>query len=220
MYKVVMEFLKSKKNLQEKIKDLFLLLSYYRNLLHGIKTMKIYHLIASQNNRIEQLTKSLSEQDYELIDLLLQKNVKTFLQTQKLENSLNFDKRDSSIQIGQNTIFVEKPIRGLWTTGKSTFFMPIIPNRINKIQMTFFSIAPLSVTVSFDGVSNKQIDFQKLSTRTVDFSLNSNDCVESPIEISVVTDKLWFPNVVLNTPQSIPLGICIRQLSVFSETPE
>lgn len=197
-----------------KLKDIFRLLSYYKNFQNGLKNGKIYHELKTQNTKVEELISKFSDNDLNLINTLFKMDVKNYLRTKKLCSKLDFDKRQASNQIGFNTVFIEKPIKGLWTTGKSTFYLPTKKGLQNKITIKLFSIAPVNVVIGFDGKEYKTLSIPKLSTKILEIRLLPKEIIDDISEISISTDKLWLPSVVLDFKESLTLGICVRSIDV------
>ena len=201
------------RNFLEKLTQLFHLLKFYKNFRKGLSSKEIFHELPTQNQHITAIVNNL-QKDSKLIDKLFTTDVKKFLNTQKLEKNIDFDKRKNSIQIGLNTIYVDKPISGLWTTGMATFYIPTRTDLNNNLSITLRSITPLKVDIGFNKIKLKTLFMPKLSTKTVDLHIPSQKINESVSEIFISTDKLWLPNIILGTKKSLTLGIGIKSISV------
>jgi len=201
------------KNFSAKLKQLISLLKFYNNFRKGISSGKIYHELTKQNQSIIKIKNQL-EKDSELIDNLLNSDVKNFLQTKELENYLDFDKRKNSFQIGLNTIYIDKPISGLWTTGKATFYLPTRTDLNNKIKIELRSIPPVEVSIGIENDVLKNFMIPKLSSKEIIINIPINKIHEKVSEIFISTDKLWLPNIILGTKKSLTLGIGIKSIQI------
>jgi len=215
LIRVLKEILKQDGDVNSKIKKLIQFKKFYRNLNEGIKNRSIFHYCKNQNIELEELISRLNREDIDLINKLFKYDVKEFLKKNNLSKSLNFQKRKFSNQIGINTIFVETPLIGLWTTGKSTFYVPTKINHDHKIMIEMQSIPPLNCEVEFDGKMVHNENFSKLTTKKINLFISSLDVVDSVSEISINTDKLWLPNVILGINQSVKIGIKINSILVI-----
>lgn len=212
--KIIKDLTKHDGNLLKKIKKLIDLKQYHDNLQKGLDSGKIFHNPSKQNSNLKDLMGKFTEDDFNQFDLLFQKNVKKFLNTKKLKNNLDFNQRDISDQIGFNTIFLEKPITGLWTTGKASFFIPTKEGCENKLSLEIQSIPPLNVTVELDGKELSTFQISKLSTKEIEFSVPASEINGKISQLLIYTDKLWFPSVILDIDESVALGVGIKSINV------
>ena len=212
--KILIDTLKGNGNFLEKLQKLFELLKFRNNLNRGIKSGNIYHELKSQNPNLSEMIGNLSNEDIVLIDNLFKKDVKNFLQKKQLENNLNFDKRTTSKQIGFNTIYIDEPTSGLWTTGIATFFIPTKIGVKNKVSIEFRSIVPLKVIIGFEKIEITNFNIKKLSTKKFDFFIEPSKIVNSVSELFIATDRLWLPSVILGHDDLITIGIGIKSIIV------
>jgi len=212
--KIIQNALKQEDSLLGKFKAITKLLSFYNNLSKGLTSGKIYHTKIKQNPLVSEIINTLREDDLKLLDLLFKKDIVDFLSTKKLKSHLDFEQKINSTQIGFNTIFIEKPISDLWTTGKATFYIPTKKEFSNKVSIKFHSIPPIQVMIEFEKKNVKTFNIQKLSTKEVSFVLEPSMITNTVSEISIATDKLWLPNVVLGVKESMTLGICVKSIDV------
>jgi len=214
MSKIFHDTLKQENGILAKFNAILKLWKYYNNLRKGLTSGKIYHFKPKQNPLISEIINNLKEDDLKLLDFLFKNDIEDFLSKKKLKSHLDFEQKINSLQRGYNTIFVEKPTSGLWTTGKATFYIPTKKEFRNKIAIKFHSIPPIQVTIYFEKKNVRTFNIQKLSTKEVDFVLEPSHITKPVSEISVTTDKLWLPNVVLGVKESLTLGICIKSIDV------
>jgi len=208
--KIIHDFLNQDQSLVTKVRNLWNLIKYYNKLNNGINSGKIYHQTAS-NPVLNKIIDNLQE-DSKLIDLLFHKDVKNFHKTKDLKTHLNFENRVGSNQIGLNSMYIEKPIRGLWTTGKATFYLPTKKGHKFCITIVLQSIPPLRVTIGIEKTDVKKILIQKLSTRKVTMVLSPSEIKDEVCEVFVTTDKLWLPNQIMKGEKSTTLGICVKSI--------
>jgi len=211
--KIIRDTSNPDQNFFEKISNLYNLTKFYRNFGRGLSSGKIFHEISEQNTNLIETANHLKKES-DLLEKIFTKDVKNFLKTKKLNQYLDFDNRNSSDQIGLNTIYVDKPISGLWTTGMATFYIPTKPKYNNKILINFRSITPLTVIIKFEKNDVKTIQIPKLSTKTVEITILPEKISDTVSEISISTDRLWLPNVILQTKKSLALGIGIQSIKV------
>jgi len=213
-FKILFDVMGKEKTFQNKIKKLFLLIKYYNSLNKGISSGHIFHKIKNQDPTITQLFEKFTKQDNELVEKLFQKDVKEFFQRVKLKNHLDFDKKIGFDQVGINTIYVNNPIAGLWTTGKATFYIPTKKDFNNKVSLELESIPPVKVTIGLENEKIKTLNMPKMSKKKVEFVVESSSNTNSITELFVSTDKLWFPSVILENEESVTIGICVKTIDV------
>jgi len=212
--KVFSDTVRREEGLLKKIESTISLIKYYNNLRKGIKSGKIYLTNPNQNSELGELFTKFSTDDFKLMDTLFREDIKKFLNQIELKTYLNFDERIGSEQIGYNTIYVENPINGLWTTGKATFFLPTKKQLKNKFIIEFRSIPPINVTVRFEKTPIKNFSIPKLSSNKIEFTMDPSKIVEDISEITISTDKLWLPNVILEVEESLTIGIGVKSIGV------
>ena len=213
--KILQEVVKGDDNILVKIKRLSEFNKYRKNLDNGIKNQKIFHRLERQNEQLENLAQNLKDEDYELQEKFFNYDVKEFLKSRKLQTNLEFEKRNISEQIGLNTIFVEKPVRGLWNTGKATFYIPTKPNHETEIIFDLQSVVPLMVTIEFEEEKLHSEKFSKLSSKRIQLKIPSSIVNSTISKISINTDTLWIPSVILGLEKSVTIGIKIGSISVL-----
>ncbi len=214
--KTIIQALEKEKGFTSKIKSLIQFLRYYNNLQKGIRTKQIYHSAHSQNPDCELLFNKIQSNDKKLLKTLFNDEVESFLLENKLESKLDFSKRSGMIQIGFNSIFIEKLSPGIWTTGKAVLFIPTKIGVSNKVVVELFSIPPLTVSIGINENKIKQVFMPKLTTKKVEIAIPLSDARKKISEINITTDKLWKPNVVLEKNISIVVGVCIKSIQVIS----
>lgn len=212
--KIIKDLTKQDGNLLKKIEKLIDLKQYHDNFQKGLTSGKIYHKLREQNSSLNELMKRFTEDDFYLIDILFCKDVEKFLNTQKLKTQLHFDERIGANQIGNNTIYLEKPITGLWTTGKATFFIPTKKGYKNNVSMEIQSIPPINVTIGFEGKEIRTFQMPKLATKEIEFSIPSSAINTKVSELFIFTDKLWLPSVILDIEKSVALGVGVKSINV------
>ena len=114
--------------------------------------------------------------------------------------------------MGINTIFVNRPFKGLWTTGKATFFLPISKNVTNNLTIKVFSFIPTTIIIGQDGKILRKISIKKIQTKKIQLPLVSND--GNIIELFVDVEKRWRPNVITKKSLEIPMGVNIKSLMI------
>jgi hypothetical protein len=199
-----------------KIKKLMEFKKFRDNLERGIKNGEIFHKLENQNQGIVNLLNLFEESDFELYRKLFNHDVKNYLKKLRLKKSLDFENRNNSTQIGINTIFVEKPVLGLWTTGKSSFYLPTKPNQETKISLNLQSVVPVKVKFGFEEHEIHEEEIPKISEKKIELIIPAEIVKEDISEITINTDKLWLPNVILGISKSIKIGIKINQISISS----
>ena len=214
--KNIYEFLtKDDITLREKIKELLRFTVYYHRLKKNLSSGCIYHTIKEQNRLLIDLIDSISPLDSELIDLLFKKDVERYLGKIQLNKSLNFIKKEGISQIGHNCIYIDKPISGLWTTGRATFYLPTRKQTINRIAIEFFSIPPLNIKIGFEDKQKKELTMHMLTTKKIEFMVEPLEVTKVVSEIFIETDRLWDPSILTLKKNSVNLGICVRSIQIF-----
>ncbi|HSB57695.1 MAG TPA: hypothetical protein VLD38_07800 [Nitrosopumilaceae archaeon] len=212
--RTIRDILSEKVSVVNRCKNLIKFGRYYKNLLVGISSGEVYHELENQNQILLGLTHDLTQKDLDLIDILFRKDVKAFLEKRKLETHLDFSKKFVTNQIGYNTIYIDKPTAGLWTTGIATFFIPTKIGLTNKIIIEFSSVPPMTVSLGFEKKIWQNIRLKKLETKKVELIIKSQE-VEKPIsEIFITTDRLWLPSKILQVEDSVALGILVKSVNV------
>ncbi|GEM_PF-3970011 len=197
------------------IKKLFSYVSYYYNLNRGIYSNKIYHNIENQNKEYIDFIQSLKKEDFELFDRLFSKDIKKFLSKTRLLEKLEFDKKIGLSQVGYNTIFIDEPNFGLWTTGRATFYIPTKKEKINKIVIELFAVPPLKVTIGLENLDLQTIEMKKLSKKKIEILVESPIVTDTISELFVNTDVLWYPEILRSSTKTVTVGICIKSIHVY-----
>jgi len=143
-----------------------------------------------------------------------------FLQKNDLLKNLEFDKKIGFEQVGINTIYVGKPVVGLWTTGKANFFLPTKKNCVNTLVIEITTVPPLNVRIGFEGKTLKTIKMPKLATKTIEIKISPEDITRTVSEIFIMTDNLWYPKVILGTTVSILVGVIVNKIRISYENSE
>lgn len=215
LLKTIFDFLtQSQISKRYKISTLFRFIKYYYNLQIGLRSGRIYHLLKNQNVEVESLINKISKQDLELIDTILGQSIKKMLTKTKISTDLDFTKKTGYSQLGYNSIYVDKPIAGFWTTGKATYYIPTKPGNTNRIMLEIFSIPPLQVTIGFENEIVRVLSVSALTTKKIEIILDPNKITTEISEIFISTDNFWLPNIITKMAEPIPLGICIRSIHV------
>lgn len=212
--KIIHDVLKQERGFLKKFKMMISLIKYYKNLQKGIETGNIYHKPKNQDSSLLELINRFSQNDLELMEFLFKDEIINFLEKRKLKQHIDFDEKIGTNQIGYNTIYVEKPIAGLWTTGKASFFLPTKKQLKNKFIIEFRSIPPINVTVRFEKTPIKNFSIPKLSSKKIEFTMDPSKIVKDISEITISTDKLWLPNVILEVEESLTIGIGVKSIGV------
>lgn len=214
LLKIISDVLKEDKNFLVQIKNLISLTKYYIKLQKGIKSKKIYHLISKQDPSLVKLLENINDENLKLIDELFHKDVKNFLKDKELKKHLDFDNKNCALQLGQNTLYTEKPITGVWTTGKAIFYIPTSKKEDNRISLELRSIAPLKVTLGFENKEVTTYEMPQLTTRKFTFEVKSNEVSDPVSEIFVKTDKLWYPSLILKSDSKLIIGVGVKSIDV------
>lgn len=212
--RVILEILNQDGNFLKKLTVLKEFLKYYNNFRKGLADGRIYHKLELQNPKVNEIFEKLSPEDLNLLDKLFKKDIENFLERKKLKTSIDFDNRFNASQIGFNTIYLDKPIKGLWTTGMATFYLPTKKEFRNKFTLELRSIPPIIVNVGFERKNMKTVSIDKLTTKKIEFVVEPTQITKQISEIFITTDKLWLPNIVLEVNKSVTLGIGVKAISV------
>lgn len=197
------------------IKKLFSYASYYYNLNHGICSNKIYHNIENQNKEYINFLHGLKKEDFELFDILFNKNIKKFLSETRPLEKLEFDKKIGLSQVGYNTMFIDEPNFGLWTTGRATFYIPTKKEKINRIIVELFAVPPVKVTVGLENFVLQTVEMKKLSKKNIEILVKSPIVTDTISELFVNTDVLWYPEILRSSMKTVTVGISIRSIQVY-----
>jgi len=210
------EILNQDGDIFSKLKKIGELKKYRNNMEEGIKNQSIFHDLKEQDKSIRNLMQKFEYDDDRLVFKLFNEDVKDFLKKNELNKNLDFSKRQDSKQIGFNTIFVEKPMVGLWTTGKATFFIPTTANHETKILLKLQSLVPVNVEIEFEGELVHKEEFQKMTSKKIEMNIDDRLVNDSVSQISVRTDNLWLPNIILGLEPSVKIGIKIDSITVLA----
>ena len=210
--KIIKEINNDNLTLGQKIENIKNLIQGYYRLEKGILSKTVYQSKNLDSNESKKLINALENIDYKIIEEVLTKNTKEKLQKLKLKNKIDFSERRDFLQVGINTIFVNGPFKGLWTTGKATFFLPISKNVTNNLTIKVFSFIPTTIIIGQDGKILRKISIKKIQTKKIQLPLVSND--ENIIELFVDVEKRWRPNVITKKSLEIPMGVNIKSLMI------
>ncbi len=198
----------------KKIQAVLKLAKYYNNLQKGIKTKKIYHNLEKQNSELVNFLDRLENNDVSLVNKLFKIEAIEFLKKRNLKKNIDLDNKIGVEQIGFNTIFDERFISAFWTTGRANFFIPTEKKLTNKIAIEIRSIVPLDVTVGFEDTPIKTVKMSKLSTKQIEIIIQPTEITNDVSEIYIKTDRLWLPNVILDTNETVALGVGVKSINV------
>ena len=210
--KIIKEINGNDLTFEQKLNSIKNLIQYYYRLEMGILNKTIFELNNFDSNECKKVTGNLRDIDYQIITDLLTENTKKILQKFKLKNKINFNEKKDFFQVGINTIFINEPFKGLWTTGKATFYLPISKNVKNNLTMEVFSIIPTAIIIGQDNKILKKIFIKKIQTKRIELPLDVTD--NKIIELFVNVEKRWRPNVITKKSLEIPLGINIKSIMI------
>lgn len=210
--KIVKNATRDRLTIEEKLTSIKNLIQGYFRLEKGILNKTIYQSMNFDSNESKTITKTLEEFDYQIIKEILTKNTKKILRKFELKRTLDFNEKKDFLQVGMNTIFINGPFRGLWTTGKATFFLPISRNKSNNLKLEIFSLIPTTIIIGNDEKILKKILIKKFQTKKIDVLIDKiNDEI---IELYVDVEKRWLPNVVTKNSPEIPMGVNIKSITI------
>ncbi|MDH3618375.1 MAG: hypothetical protein OEM89_06590 [Nitrosopumilus sp.] len=212
--KIIKDSLDNEDNFLKKIQAILKLAKYYNNLKKGIRSKTIYFDLENQNSDLSNFLEKLESTDISLTNKLFKEESIEFLKKIDLKKHIDLDKKIGVEQIGFNTIFVEKSISGFWTTGRANFFIPTEKKLINKITIEIQSIVPLDVTVGFEDTPIKRVQMSELSTKQIELIIKPTQITDVISEIYINTDRLWLPNVILDTDKTVALGVGVKSINV------
>ena len=198
---------------KQKCNNLQNFIKYYINLQKGIRDKSIFALTTSESKDLLELQKELSTEK-KLLEEVFSKNVKSFLEKQVLKKKIEFFSKEDFLQAGLNSIFLEEPIRSIWTTGKALFYLPT-NNKSRKVKCQIFSLIPTSVCIKFENISSKKILISKLSTKKIELDIIQNSELETVSEISIESEKRWISSILTNQGNDIPLGVWIKSIEII-----
>ena len=187
-------------------------LSEYLALKKTVSSGKIYHNLEQQNQEVIKLSHLIDKENFKIKEVE-EKNIRKFLQKQKLESNIDFTSTKNFIQVGLNMILVEEPIRSLWNTGNGTIYMPVKENLENQFEIKAISIPPVEIRVN---VSDKQVlhhNLDTLQTKLLRFTIGKDLITDTIVKLDISTDKYWLPDVIIQDAQSIPLGVGIKSIT-------
>ena len=198
----------------KKIQAILKLAKYYNNLRKGIKSKTIYLNLIKQNSDLIDFFDNLENDDISLTNKLFREDSIEFLKKRNLRKHIDLDNKIGVDQIGFNTVYVEKSISGFWTTGKANFFVPTEKKLTNKILIETQSIPPLDVTVGFENAPIKTVKVSKLSTKQIEIIIQPTEITNDVSEVYIKTDRLWLPNVILDTDKTVVLGVGVKSIKI------
>ena len=210
--KIINEINANNSTFKQKFNNIKNLILYYFRLEKGISSKTIFHSEDFDSEEPARLTNILKNSDYEIIEKVITENTKIFLRDLKLKNKIDFKEKRDFLQVGINTVFIHEPFNGLWTTGKATFYLPILKNVNNNCILEIFSIIPTIIIIGYGGTTLKKVPIKKLQTKRIQLSLNNID--DDVIELFVDVEKRWRPNVITKKSNEIPLGINIKSIMI------
>jgi hypothetical protein len=200
-------------NFIEKVNELKKYYKYYQNFKNSFKQGTLYSNSKNQNQLHENFIKQIDSKDIELLNHIFNNDVKDWLKKMKIKENLEFNEKEDFLQVGIGTIFVEKPISMILTTGKAIFYLPFKDQKHSKIIIDCFGIAPLKATITCER-SIKEFEIGMFSRKTIEIKVEELDIVDNILEISIVTNKLWFLNKILQSERSILVGIGINSIKI------
>lgn len=205
----------SSKNLtlKQKIIELKKNYEFYTNLKKLLKNDELYQICENQENSLIEFTSKFTKDDNKLLKQLFENDVKNKLKKNKLKTKINFKSDEDFKQIGYGTIFVKGVIQGLWTTGKSTFYLPIWKRKENRLKIELYSIPPIMVNINIENNFKRQISLTTLSSKSIFLTLPKDNCNEEICQITIKTDKLWFPHKIIKSNEIVLLGVGIKSIS-------
>ena len=212
--KIIKDSLSHEDKFLKKIQAILKLVKYYNNLRKGIKSKTIYLDLINQNSDLIDFLDNLESDDISLTNKLFREESIEFLKKRDLKKHIDLDNKIGVEQIGFNTVYVEKPILGFWTTGRANFFVPTEKKLTNKIVIETQSIIPLGVTVGFEDMPIKTVQVSKLSTKQIEIIIQPTEITNDVSEVYINTDRLWLPHVILDINKTVALGVGIKSINV------
>ncbi|MDH3618391.1 MAG: hypothetical protein OES14_00480 [Nitrosopumilus sp.] len=212
--KIITNALGNEDKFLKKIQAILKLAKHYNNLQKGIRTKTIYLNLKKQDSDLINFLDKVDNYDISLMKKLFRKETTEFLKKRDLKKHIDLDNKIGLEQIGFNTIFVEKSISAFWTTGRANFFIPTEKKLTNKITIEIRSIVPLDVTVGFEDTPIKTVKMSKLSTKQIEIIIQPTEITNDVSEIYIKTDRLWLPNVILDTDETVALGVGVKSINV------
>ena len=212
--KIIKDSLSHEDKFLKKIQAILKLTRYYNNLRKGIKSKTIYLNLTNQNSDLIDFLDKLENGDISLIKKLFREESIVFLKKRDLKKHIDLDNKIGIDQVGFNTVYVEKSILGFWTTGRANFFVPTEKKSTNRIVIEIQSIVPLGVTVGFEDTAIKTVQVSKLSAKQIEIIIQPTQITNDVSEVYIDTDRLWLPHLILDTNQTVALGVGIRSINV------
>lgn len=210
--KIIMELNSNSITIKQKLSNIKNLIQYYYRLERGIASKNIFESQDFNNSESDKLISSLDNTDFQIIEKIFTRNTKNILGKFKLKNKIKFNEKRDFLQVGMNTVFIHEPFKGLWTTGKATFFLPISEKRTNNLTIEIFSIIPTTIIIGQDTKILKKISIKKIQTKKIQLSLNKTD--NNIVELFVDVTKRWRPNIITRTSNEIPMGVNIKSITI------
>lgn len=211
VFKIIREINENNPTLKQKLINIWKLMTYYYRLERGISNKSIFQSEEFNSKEDKKISNMLDSIDKIFIEQFLTDNIKLFLKKFELKNKIEFTEKKDFLQVGMNTVLIHEPFKGLWTTGKATFYLPI-SKKDNKLILEIFSVIPNTIIVGQDGNKLRTIPINKLQTKTIDLPLKNTE--NKVVEIFVDVEKRWRPNVITNKSNEIPMGVNIKSLMV------
>ncbi len=197
---------------KQKCSNLQNFIKYYINLQKGLRNKSIFALETSESEDLLELRKELSKEK-KLLQEVFSNNVKSFLEKHNLKKRLSFHSKEDFLQVGLNSIFLDEPIKSIWTTGKALFYLPT-NKKTRQVECEIFSLIPTSVCIKFENTYSKKIFISKLSTKKIKFNIIQNLESEQVSEISIESEKRWISSILTNKGNDIPLGVWIKSIEI------
>lgn len=210
--KIIKEINTNNFTLEQKIKSIKNLIQYYYRLEKGILSKTIFQSENFDSSESDRLISTLDNRDYQIIKQILTENTKNILRNLELKKKIDFSLKKDFLQVGINTVYIHEPFKGLWTTGKATFYLPISKNSQNNLTIEIFSIIPTTVIIGQNEKILKKIPIKKIQTKKIELPL---DITENNIfELFVDVEKRWRPNIITKKSNDIPMGVNIRSIMI------
>ena len=172
LFKIIKEINGNNQTLKQKLKNIKNLFQYYYRLEKGISNKTIFLSEDWNSKESKKIAKVFENIDCIIIEKDLTKNIKNFLRKLELKNRIDFKEKKDFLQVGINTLFIQEPFIGLWTTGKATFYLPINNKFKNKIIIEIFSVIPTIVTIGQEGITLGKISMKKIQSKRIELPLH------------------------------------------------
>lgn len=202
-------------SVKEKLSRTNKLYFYYKSLKYYLDRDELFEKNNAQNLQFVELIKN-NEQEILTIEKTLSNKIKNFLSNKELKPKLDFIEQEDFLQIGNNFLYAREPLEGLWNTGKAIFFMPTKLNFDNELEIEFVTIPPLKIEIGFEGKKIFSKEMTMLKSEKIRFKIHKHDINNAISEFYIKTDKFWFPNLISQEYDPIPVGVGIRSIENLS----